>query len=53
MWDIYSALWRVADKPRGFLIVSGTIPRTEQKEFDQVPVENFALVEAWPECLPQ
>ena len=53
MWDIYSALWRVAGKPRGFLIVSGTIPRTEQKEFDQVPVENFAVVEAWPECLPQ
>jgi hypothetical protein len=53
MWDIYSALWRVADKPLGFLIVSGTIPRTEQKEFDQVAVENFALVEAWPECLPQ
>lgn len=53
MWDIYSALWRIADKPRGFLIVSGTIPRTEPKEFDQVPVENFALVEAWPECLPQ
>jgi hypothetical protein len=53
MWVTYSALWRVADKPRGFLIVSGAVPRREEKEFDQVPVENFALVEAWPECLPR
>jgi len=53
MWVIYTALWRVADKPHGFLIISGTVPLTEQKEFDQVPVENFAFIEVWPECLPQ
>ena len=53
MWAIYSALWRVAEQPRSFLIVSGTAPRREQREFDQVRVENSALIEAWPECLPQ
>jgi hypothetical protein len=52
MWVIYSELWRVTGKPHGFFIVTGTVPRTEQKEFDQVPVENFALIEASPECLP-
>jgi hypothetical protein len=53
MWAIYSALWRLADKPRGFLIVTGTAPLREQRDFDQVRVENFAIAEAWPECLPQ
>jgi len=53
MWAIYSAVWRVAEQPRSFLIVSGTAPRREQREFDQVRVENFALIEAWPGCLPQ
>jgi hypothetical protein len=53
MWAIYSALWRVAEQPRSFLIVSGTAPLREQREFDQVRVENFAFVEAWPGCLPQ
>ena len=53
MWVTYSALWRVADTPRGFLIVWGAVPLREQREFDQVRVEDFALIEAWPECLPQ
>jgi hypothetical protein len=41
------------EQPRSFLIVSGTARLREQREFDQVRVENSALVEAWPECLPQ
>jgi hypothetical protein len=53
MWDIYSDLWRVASKPHGFFIATGTLPRTEQKQFGEVPAENFALIKAWPECLPQ
>jgi hypothetical protein len=45
MWVIYSDLRHVAGKPHGFFIASATLPRTEEKPFDQV--------EAWPECLPQ
>ena len=41
MWGIYGALWRVAEQPRSFLIVSGTAPLREQREFDRVPVENL------------
>jgi hypothetical protein len=52
MWEISTALWHVSGNPRRFFIASGTVPTTDRKEFDQVLVENFALVEAWPECLP-
>lgn len=53
MWVTYSALWHVTDKPHGFFIATGTLPRTEQKQFGQVPAQNFALIEAWLECLRQ
>ena len=53
MWGIYGALWRVAEQPRSFLIVSGTAPLREQREFDRVPVENLLSSNSWPARLPQ